>query len=241
MKQSLNESKTFFVLEGNIGAGKSTFLEILNRKIGYQVLFEPTDKWQDVDGGGNLLDLFYKNKKRWAYTFQSYAFITRVEDVIKARMNLKNNVLISERSVYCDRYCFAKNCFEDDNMTALEWQIYKQWFNWLMQGYMQKPDGFVYLRVCPQVCYKRLIKRDRSEEIDVSVTYLEKLHKKHEDWLINKKELDDNILDIPVLVLECDNDFENDIVEQEKHIESLKTFIYKLKKDSDRSIKSIQI
>ena len=115
--------------EGNIGAGKSTFLNILRQNLEVDIIFEPTDKWQNIGTGGNLLDLFYKDTKRWAYTFQSYAFITRVESVLEHQAKSANkNVQILERSVYCDRYCFAKNCFEHGNMSALEWQIYKEWF-----------------------------------------------------------------------------------------------------------------
>ncbi len=43
---------------------------------------EPIDKWQNVDGkGANMLDEFYSNPKRFAYTFQNYVFVTRVMQV----------------------------------------------------------------------------------------------------------------------------------------------------------------
>jgi deoxyadenosine/deoxycytidine kinase len=230
MQQDRNFGKKFFVLEGNIGAGKSTFLNMLKDTIGIEILFEPTAKWQDVGGSGNLLDLFYKDTKRWAYTFQSYAFITRVEDVIRARTSgKKDDILISERSVYCDRFCFAKNCFEDSNMTALEWQIYKQWFSWLVDGYMQKPDGFIYLQVDPEICYQRLVKRARSEETGVPLAYLQRLHQKHEDWLVHKKELEGSVSDVPVLVLNCNKDFESSVEEREKHMCMVQQFVDQLK------------
>ena len=47
-----------------------------------QVVPEPVDKWQNVDGkGGNMLDEFYSNPQRFAYTFQNYVFVTRVMQV----------------------------------------------------------------------------------------------------------------------------------------------------------------
>jgi len=46
------------------------------------VVPEPVDKWQNVDGkGGNMLDEFYSNPQRFAYTFQNYVFVTRVMQV----------------------------------------------------------------------------------------------------------------------------------------------------------------
>ena len=41
------------------------------------------DKWQNVDGkGANMLDEFYSNPQRFAYTFQNYVFVTRVMQVM---------------------------------------------------------------------------------------------------------------------------------------------------------------
>ena len=47
-----------------------------------QIVPEPVEQWQNVGGqGGNMLDHFYKNPQRYAYTFQNYVFITRVMQV----------------------------------------------------------------------------------------------------------------------------------------------------------------
>ncbi len=52
----------------------------------HQVVPEPVDKWQniqDTNGGqpSNLLEAFYKNPERYAYTFQNYVFVTRLMQV----------------------------------------------------------------------------------------------------------------------------------------------------------------
>ena len=107
-------------LEGNIGSGKSTLVRILkdyfqsiNSEIQIEVLQEPVDDWiqmQDKEGK-NLLEYFYEDQKRWSYSFQMNAFITRSKRLME-KMNSYNsqgNVLM-ERSIYSDRNCFAKNC-----------------------------------------------------------------------------------------------------------------------------------
>ncbi|MFH1644359.1 MAG: deoxynucleoside kinase [bacterium] len=229
-------NKKVFILEGNIGAGKSTFLALVKQYIkDIEIIFEPTDKWQKVGSDGNLLDLFYKDTKRWAYTFQSYAFISRVQTQFEYMTTKPNKNFFMERSVYCDRYCFAKNCFETGLMSALEWQIYKEWFSWLVESYMQKPAGFIYLQADPKICYERLKKRARSEEAGVPLEYLESLHKRHEDWLVDKKDIGTHISDIPVLVLNCDNDFENNLKMQKEHMLKVASFVesaYKTEKIS---------
>lgn len=214
------------MVEGNIGAGKSTFLKVIQKHLDIDAIFEPTSKWQHQDDENNLLHLFYKDTPRWAYTFQSYAFITRVQTIINYRKNTKSNKpQLLERSVYCDRYCFAKNCYESGLMTALEWQIYKEWFAWLAESYSPRPNGFIYLKTTPEKCHERICKRDRHEEDTISLDYLKSLHNRHEEWLIEKKEVMKHIQNIPTLILDCNEEFENSEEVQKKHAQSIANFI----------------
>lgn len=216
MKNAASQS-SYIMLEGNIGAGKSTFLKIMSEYLNIQPIYEPHEKWQHVSGE-NILEKFYQDTKRWAYTFQTYAFVTRVVEQEKYATQLPYIPHVVERSVYSDRYCFAHNCFEMGSMTSLEWKLYQEWFAWLVENYTTKPAGFIYMRTDPQVCYQRMCKRSRTEESAVPLDYLQKLHDKHEQWLIHKQDVAPYIRDIPVLILECNTDFEHNKKEQEKHI-----------------------
>lgn len=221
--QTPNNQK-YFVLEGNIGAGKSTFLRIINNFLNAQVVFEPHEKWQNV-AGENLLDRFYADTQRWSYTFQTYAFITRILEREKAARKNNYPFQILERSVYSDRYCFAQNCYELGLMTSLEWKLYQEWFAWLVDTYTAKPSGFIYMQTDPKICYKRLLKRGRSEETSVSLEYLELLHNKHEKWLIEKEGVAPYIRDTPVLVIQCNEEFEKDVEMQKAHMAKIIDFL----------------
>jgi len=225
MKQDATTPK-YFIVEGNIGSGKSTFLKMLKQYLNIQMVLEPHEQWQSIGGDGdNLLDLFYKDPKRWAYSFQTYAFVSRIM-VQQAHARMQNHaVQVLERSVFSDRYCFAYNCYELGYMNALEWQLYQTWFSWLVDTYVPKPDGFIYLRTKPEVCHERLQKRDRHEESSVSIDYIKTIHQKHESWLVEKKDLSAQMKEIPVLVLDCDAEFETDLKEQQGHVESVSSFI----------------
>lgn len=218
-----NKPKTI-IIEGNIGAGKSTFLKIIQENLACQVVFEPHQKWQDIAGNGNLLDNFYKDAQRWGYTFQSYAFITRTIAQKESAKKTPYLTQILERSVFSDKYCFAKNLYETGLMSDLEWTLYNEWFGWFFQDHMQKPDGFIYLQTDPKTCYQRLKKRNRGEEQEVSMQYLTKLHEKHENWLINGYEIDAYVKDVPVLVLDCDKEFETDNSNKTELINKISNF-----------------
>jgi len=226
------------ILEGNIGAGKSTFLKIIENNFDVEVVYEPHEQWQNV-AGENLLDKFYKDTSRWSYSFQTYAFVTRVVQQEQYAQTSSYPVHILERSVYSDRYCFAKNCYEMGVMSALEWKLYQEWFEWLVYNYTQKPHGFIYLKTDPEVCYQRLLKRNRSEESTVDLEYLKMLHEKHENWLIKKKNVASYLKNVPVLELECNKDFQHDVVQQQKHLDTIERFLmsfYPVKKEKDSAI-----
>lgn len=225
LQQSDKLDKKCFIVDGNIGAGKSTFLKLIKKYLNVQIVLEPHEQWQNVGGSHNLLEKFYQDMPRWAYTFQSYAFITRIQAQQQAEKTNPYMMQILERSVFSDRYCFAKSSYEQGKMSALEWNMYTQWFSWLVDNYVTKPAGFIYLQTDPQVCYQRLIKRNRHEESMVSIDYLKQLHDKHESWLIGKHDVAPFLKEVPVLVLNCNEDFALNTKQLEQHVEQIISFV----------------
>jgi deoxyadenosine/deoxycytidine kinase len=73
-----------FSIEGNIGAGKSTLIELLKDKLvnDENIIFvsEPLDMWQNIqdNNGVNMLTKFYENQDKYAFPFQVMAFATRL-------------------------------------------------------------------------------------------------------------------------------------------------------------------
>ena len=71
------------IVEGNIGAGKTTFLQpfLKHEKI-VQVCTEPVEKWRNLQGH-NLLQKMYEDPKRWSFELQSYIQLTMVQEHMK--------------------------------------------------------------------------------------------------------------------------------------------------------------
>lgn len=179
-------------VEGNIGAGKSTFLDVLcdgtlELQDIIEIVPEPVEEWQKVETGEhspvNLLDQFYKDPKRYAYAFQHYVLLTRMQKDRNARSSNKP-LQILERSIFSDRMVFVRAMHEAGFLGDLELSIYDSWFSMQIgQDRALTPDGFIYLKARPETCIKRLRQRNRSEEAGVDEAYLENLHDKHESWL----------------------------------------------------------
>jgi deoxyadenosine/deoxycytidine kinase len=213
----------YVAVEGNTGSGKSTFLHFIGALLDCQLVFEPLAAWQNVDGV-NLLEYFYKDSHRWSYTFQSYAFTTRVLQQEAVFHTYPRSIQLVERSVYADRYCFAQNCFEMGLMNGVEWKTYEALFEGLVTQRMSKPKGFIYLRTDPEVCYQRLVKRNRSEELHVSKEYFKTTHDRYEHWFSQHYDIGLGIAQIPVLVLDINKDFEHDSAEQKRHSQKVRDF-----------------
>ncbi|GFH27172.1 predicted protein [Haematococcus lacustris] len=122
------QPKVTLSVEGNISAGKSTFLRIIQNAASLQaklqVVPEPVDKWQDVGQQHvNLLGEFYKDPHRFAYTFQNYVFLTRV---VQERDSYVQPApcRVLERSVFSDRMVFVRAGHAAGYITDTELSIY---------------------------------------------------------------------------------------------------------------------
>jgi len=221
-------------IEGNIGVGKSTLLGLIERRLQSVVvkpIQEPIVQWQDIQGD-NLLDLFYQDPHRWAYTFQSYAFFSRLDlhrkvAAAQAEPGELPTLNLLERSVYSDRTIFAANCHAEGMFNQVEWQIYQSWHDKLIAEYKEYPvlDGFVYLRASPETCHKRLQKRARAEESVVPVSYLQQLHERHEAWLTVGGGLTTTEPSLPVLTIDCESNFYENKQQEDELIRAVDTFL----------------
>lgn len=136
-------------LEGNIGVGKSTLLEALRGRC-FQTVDEPLEKWRGETGSGeaqtNLLELFYRDPQRWAFTFQSAAFLSRAQMAADALQRADpQSTFILERSIQSDKYCFAMNCLKTKLFTEAEWNVYNDFHTWCAQRSLSLATPAFYL------------------------------------------------------------------------------------------------
>ena len=199
-----------FIVEGNIGAGKSTFLTMLQATCPtLKIVQEPVHNWSSERYGKSLLEEFYTKPARWAFTLETFAMLARSLDHVKQQRGVTDNVVM-ERSIYSGHYCFAFNDLASGYFNEIEWEVYTQWVNFIMYQQCKPPRGFIYLRSNPETCHTRMHKRSRSGEELVSLAYLRNIHEWHEKFLINKAGLDAQLRRVPVLVLDVDEDFQQD-------------------------------
>ena len=200
-------------IEGNIGSGKSTLVKELRNQLGdkWNFLDEPVDEWLQLkdEEGRSLIELFYADKKRYSYTFQNYAYITRMRKLMETQ---KTDINITERCVLTDKNVFAKMLTDDGFMNIMEDQMYKNWFDIFEK--FASIDLVVYIKTDPHTCFDRIRKRNREGE-DIPMEYLDRLHEYHEKWI-------DSIDNTNLLVLDGHTDFNEN---PEAFVEQVKKFV----------------
>lgn len=171
--------KSVIVLAGMIGAGKSTITEMIANDLGSQAFFEQVDNNQ-------ILEKFYNDPKRWAFSLQIFFLNTRFRS-IKQALTHQNNVL--DRSIYEDAL-FTHINFEEGNMSAAEMELYTDLLDNMMEELdsmpKKSPDLLIYLRGSLETHLERIQKRGRPfEQVEGDaglLDYYTKLHGRYDSW-----------------------------------------------------------
>jgi deoxyadenosine/deoxycytidine kinase len=174
-------------VEGLIGAGKSTLLKRIAELSPehYRVILEPVGEWQS----SGLLELFYSDVPRWAYTFQTYVCISRINNILNYVRKLtpdeyeSTKIFFVERSIFSDRYFFMENL--KDSITRVEYDVYGKWWEtWrnILPIEFTKRYEFLYIKPSMDVVMNRVKIRNRHGEEGVSKEYQKTLQQKHDDF-----------------------------------------------------------
>jgi len=184
-------------IEGNIGSGKSTFLHMLRKyswDVNVEFVPEPVTEWEkikDTTTNMTMLEMFYGDQERNAFSFQMMAYITRlsylrnsIERVLSRFPNPTEDkpvVLVMERCLDTDRNIFAKMLYDDGKIREVDYQIYMKWFDEFIKD-LPNPT-IVYVNTAPEICSVRIRRRMRSGEEGIPLEYLNCCHKYHEEWI----------------------------------------------------------
>tara|TARA_B110000967_G_scaffold207899_1_gene258435 strand:- start:1551 stop:2228 length:678 start_codon:yes stop_codon:yes gene_type:complete len=212
---------SIYSIEGNIGSGKSTLVKMMKEQTSNVVFVqEPVDVWNTIKDNNNetILEKYYKNQEKYAFSFQIMAYISRISILRKTIKKNPNAIIITERSVLTDKNVFAKMLYDDKKIEEINYKIYLQWFDEFIE---ELPiAGIIYVKATVDVCFSRINKRNRKGEL-IPIEYLKNCNKYHNDWLHN--DWLDNEKNI--MVLNADEDKEYTVENYNEWIIAIKKFI----------------
>ena len=209
-----------FNVEGNIGSGKSTLVRILEKELksinSIPIVYvqEPVDEWSTIKdkNGETILEKFYNDQYKYAFSFQMMAYISRLSLVKQIIRDNPNAIIICERSVFTDKEVFAKMLYDDGKIEEVDYQIYLKWFDEFIDDI--PVSGIIYVNTSPENSKSRVDFRARPGE-DIPLEYLEKCYNYHNNWLADSSEI--------IFNFDGNNNFRDNITTQS--IDNIKDFI----------------
>ena len=168
-------------IDGNIGSGKTSVLNYLHKFYKVPVDLEPVESWSQY------LDKMYNDKSE-VFKFQIRVWLDRCWIQEKS----DKTIVIMERSPYFIKNVFIKTATDTGMITEDEQKIlldlHKKTDKLLVSNTM------IYLRSSPENCLKKIKKRNRPTEKNISLDYIEVLHQNHEKTYVNACENCENII-----------------------------------------------
>lgn len=163
------------VVEGNIGAGKSTFSSLLAKNLNAFYEPEPDEKTNPY------LEDYYENGARWAFNVQMFLLSKRwrAQRFAQQAVRHRGGFVVMDRSYYGD-VCFAnvqhKVGFFDDRDYMNYMSIHTD-----MKAELEPPALAIFLESSPKECKNRINKRmsekeGRKCESSIKLSYLKNLH-----------------------------------------------------------------
>ncbi len=195
---------------GNIGAGKTSLVEFLDKRYGFKPIYEPHRT-------NPYLDDFYADMKRWAFHSQLY-FLTK-----KFRLHLElpdhdHDTVVLDRTIYEDAEIFGRMLARGRYMSKRDYGMYSELYDSMKQA-LQPPDLLIYLRCSTRAIRRRVAQRGRPSEQRIKTSYLRRLNALYEDWVARYDAS-------PVLVWDSErNDYLTDLVDRIEFRRQLASFL----------------
>ena len=193
----------YVVVEGSIGAGKTTLTTMLAADLNAELVLE---RFAD----NPFLEKFYKDPEHYSFPVEMTFLMDRYQQ-------LKN--LLTARDLFTDFVIgdyFIDKCllFSKNNLSKDEFSLFKTVFD-TIAGFLPKPDLIIYLYTTPDRLLKQIAKRNRSFEKDITIEYLTDIQEKYLTYFRENQQ-------IPILLVDTEN---IDFVENKSDYQHFKELI----------------
>jgi deoxyadenosine/deoxycytidine kinase len=190
-------------IDGNIGCGKSSILNHLHKMHKLPIDLEPIDSWN------NYLSKMYDDKID-VFKFQVRIWLDRCW--VQERCD--KSLIFMERSPLFIKSVFIETAYSLAMINENEYNI-------LLDLHTKTNDlwtsnTYIYLRSSSDNCLKRIKKRNRQSEKNITQEYVQILHDKHEE--VFNKSIEKNM---NIIVIDVDDksitEIVNEILQYVKH------------------------
>ena len=184
MTENKGQANRFVVIEGNIGAGKTTLSKKVAMQLNARLVLETFED-------NPFLPKFYKDQERYAFPLELSFLAARYKQLKDdlEQGDLFNSLTIADYYLM-KSFIFAKITLPDD-----EFRLYRQFFD-LIRTFSVKPDVLFYIHRDVDTLKSNIVSRGRTYEQDVDKNYLSSVTRGYFDYF---KE----VSDFPVVVVDA--------------------------------------
>lgn len=188
----------FTVVEGNIGAGKTTLAKKLAEDYNARLILE-----QFADNP--FLPKFYDNPEKHAFPLELSFLAERYQQL----KNELGNSDMFKPGIVSDYFFLKSLIFAQANLGADEFGLYSKLFH-IVNGSLPKPDLFIYLYHDIKRLQENIKKRARSYEQNIPADYLAKIQTAYFEFI-------KQLTDIRILIVDVNKiDFANNKTDYER-------------------------
>lgn len=153
----------YVVIEGNIGAGKTTLATRIAGQFNARLILE---RFSD----NPFLPKFYSDPDKYSFPLELSFLADRYRQL---KEELVSQDLFKSFTV-ADYYFMKSLVFAASTLEGDEYNLYRQIF-YIIYGSIPKPDMYVYLHLNPERLLSNIAKRGRTYEATITAEYLKKI------------------------------------------------------------------
>ena len=177
----------YLVIEGNIGAGKTTFSKMIAEDQQAKLFLE---RFHD----NPFLPKFYDDKKRYAFPLELSFLADRHQQLVEdiGQFDLFRKFAVADYDFY-KSLIFAQVTLQKD-----EYQLFKRLFE-VMYRELPKPDLYVYFYQTTDRLLENIQKRGRDYEQSIDADYLRTIHQGYMQFIRQQNYLNTKVIDLSKL------------------------------------------
>jgi len=153
----------YVVIEGNIGAGKTTLASRIADEFNAQLVLEHF-------ADNPFLPKFYTDPEKYSFPLELSFLASRYKQL---KEELVTQDLFKAFTI-ADYYFMKSLVFASSTLTGDEFNLYRQIF-YIIYGSLPKPDIYVYLHLNTDRLIKNIERRGRNYEKSITKDYLQKI------------------------------------------------------------------
>lgn len=153
----------YIVIEGNIGAGKTSLTKMIADEYNAKVVLE---RFED----NSFLPKFYKDPDKYAFPLEMSFLADRYQQ-LKSELTAQE---LFKSFTIADYFIDKSLIFAHKNLQNDEYKLYSRLFN-IINSSLPKPELIIYLYTSIKQLKANILMRGREYERDIQFEYLEKI------------------------------------------------------------------